>query len=163
MYLWQDVLRKDISNTLIQVDPCKDQWAINVCFPPDSQWTLNSVQFSRSVVSDSLRPHESQQPTRLPRPWDSPGKNTGVGCHVLLQCMTVKSENEITQSCPTLRNPMDCSPPGSSVHGTLQARVREWVAIAFSTRPPGNSHSFKNENTENNLNIKTAEKLLNEL
>ena len=57
------------------------------------------------------------QPTRLPRPWDSPGKNTGVGCHFLLQCMKVKSESEVAQSCPTLSDPMDCSPPGSSVHG----------------------------------------------
>ena len=60
------------------------------------------------------------------RPWDSPGKDTGVGCHFRLQCMTVKSESEVTQSCPTLRDPMDCSPPGSSVHGILQARVPDW-------------------------------------
>ena len=72
------------------------------------------------------------QPTRLPRPWDSPGKNTGVGCHFLLQCMKVKSESEVAQSCPTLRDPMDCSPPGSSAHGIFQARVLEWGAIAFS-------------------------------
>ena len=65
-------------------------------------------------------------------PWDSPGKNTGVGCHFLLRCMKVKSESEVAQSCPTLRNPMDCSLPGSSVHGFSQARVLEWVAIAFS-------------------------------
>ena len=67
-----------------------------------------------------------------PGPWDSPGKNTGVGCHFLLQCMTVKSESEVAQSCPTLRDPMDYSPPGSSAHGIFQARVLEWVAIAFS-------------------------------
>ena len=85
-----------------------------------------------SVVSDSVRPH-SRQPTRLLRPWDSPGKNTGVGCHFLLQCMKVKSESEAAQSCLTLRDPMDCSPPGSSVHGIFQARVLEWGAIAFST------------------------------
>ena len=84
-----------------------------------------------SVVSDSVRPHR-WQPTRLPRPWDSPGKNTGVGCHFLLQCMKVKTESEVTQSCPTLSDPMDCSLPGSSVHGILQARVLEWGAIAFS-------------------------------
>ena len=84
-----------------------------------------------SVVSDSVRPRR-RQPTRLPRPCDSPGKNTGVGCHFLLQCMKVKSESEVAQSCPTLRNPMDCSLPGSSVHGIFQARVLEWVAIAFS-------------------------------
>ena len=74
---------------------------------------LSSVQFSRSVVSDSVRPHR-QQPTRLPHPWDSPGKNTGVGCHFLLQCMKVKSESEVAQSCLTLSDPMDYSPPGSS-------------------------------------------------
>ena len=71
-----------------------------------------------SVVSDSVRPHR-QQPTRLPRPWDSPGKNTGVGCHFLLQYMKVKSESEIAQSCLTLSNPMDCSLPGSSIHGII--------------------------------------------
>ena len=73
-----------------------------------------------------------QQPTRLPRPWDSPGKNTGVGCHFLLQCMKVKSEREVAQSCPTLRDPMDCSLPGSSAHEISQAGVLEWGAIAFS-------------------------------
>jgi len=78
-----------------------------------------------------VRPHR-WQPTRLSRPWDSPGKNTGVGCHFLLQCMKVKSESKVAQSCPTLSDPMDCSPPGSSVHGTFQARVLEWSAIAFS-------------------------------
>ena len=125
-------------------------------------------------MSDSVRLHR-RQPTRLPHPWDSPGKNTGVGCHSLLQCMKVKvkslsrvqllatpwtaayqappsmgfsrqeywsglpfpspmheSESEVTQSCLTPSNPMDCSPPGSSIHGIFQARVLEWVAIAFS-------------------------------
>ena len=82
-------------------------------------------------MSDPVRP-QRQQPTRLPRPWGSPGKNTGVGCHFLLQCMKVKSENEVTQSCPILSDPMDCSPPGSSVHGIFQARVLEWGALAFS-------------------------------
>ena len=82
-------------------------------------------------MSDSVRPHR-WQPTRLPHPWDSPGKNTGVGCHFLLQCMKVKSESEVAQSCPTLRDPMDCSLLGSSVHGIFQARALEWGAIAFS-------------------------------
>ena len=82
-----------------------------------------------SVVSDSVWPH-SQQPARLPRPWDSLGKNTGVGCHFLLQCMKVKSESEVAQSCLTLLDP--CSLPGSSVHGIFRARVLEWGAIAFS-------------------------------
>ena len=79
-----------------------------------------------------MRPHR-QQPTRLPCPWDSWGKNpTGVGCHFLLQCMKVKSESEVAHSCLTLSDPMDYSPPGSSVHGIFQARVLEWGAIAFS-------------------------------
>jgi len=72
------------------------------------------------------------QPTRLTCPWDSPGKNTGAGCHFLLQCMKVKSKSEVTQSCPTLSDPMDCSLPGSSIHGIFQARVLDWGAIAFS-------------------------------
>ena len=80
---------------------------------------------------DSVRPHR-QQPTRLLCPWDSPGKNTGVGYHFLLQCMKVKSESEVAQSCPTLSNPKDWSLQGSSVHGIFQARVLEWGAIAFS-------------------------------
>ena len=79
---------------------------------------------------DSVRPHR-WQPTRLPHPWDSPGKNTGVGCHFLLQCMKVKRESEVAQSWPTLSDSMDCSLPGSSVHGIFQTRVLEWVAIAF--------------------------------
>ena len=82
-------------------------------------------------MSDSVQPHR-RQPTRLPHPWDSPGKNTGVGCHFLLQCMKVKSESDVAQSCPTLSDPMDCSLPGSSIHGILQARVLEWGATAFS-------------------------------
>ena len=84
-----------------------------------------------SVVSDSVRPHR-RQPTRLPRPWDSPGKNTGVGCHFRPQCRKVKSESEDAQLYPTLSNPMDCSLPGSSVHGIFQARVLEWGAILQS-------------------------------
>ena len=83
-------------------------------------------------MSDSVQPHR-RQPTRPRRPWDSPGKNTGVGCY-FLQCMKVKSESEVSQSCPTLSDPMDCSLPGSSVHGIFQARVLEWGAIAFSAR-----------------------------
>ena len=79
----------------------------------------------------TLRPHR-WQPISLPHPWDSPGKKTGVGCHFLLQCMKVKSESEVPHLCPTLSDPMDCSLPGSSVHGIFQARVLEWCAIAFS-------------------------------
>ena len=84
-----------------------------------------------SVMSNSVRLHR-WQPTRLPCPWDSPGKNTGVGCHFLLQCMKVKSEIEVAPLCPTLSNPMDCSLTGSSAHGIFQARALEWGAIAFS-------------------------------
>ena len=83
---------------------------------------------------DSVQPHR-RQPTRLPYPWDSPGKNTGVDCHFLLQCMKVKSESEVAQLCPTLLDPMDCSLPCSSIHGIFQARVLEWVAIFFSILP----------------------------
>ena len=82
-------------------------------------------------MSDSVWPHR-RQPTRLFRPWDSPGKNTGVGCHFLPQCMKVKGVSEVAQSCLTINNPMNCSPPGSSVHGIFQARVLEWGATAFS-------------------------------
>ena len=78
-----------------------------------------------------MRPHR-QQPTRLHCPWDSPSKNTGVGCHFLLQCMKVKSESKVAQSCLTLSDPTDCSLPGSSVHGIFQGRVPEWVTSAFS-------------------------------
>ena len=85
-----------------------------------------------SVVSDSMRPRRGQ-PTRLLCPWDSPGKNTGVGCHFLLQCMKVKSESEVTQSCPILSDPMDWNLPGSSIHGIFQASLLEWGAIAFSS------------------------------
>ena len=92
-------------------------------------------------MSDSVRP-QRRQPTRLPRPWDSAGKNTGVGCHFLLQCMKVKSESEVAQSCPTPSNPMDCSLPGSSIHGIFQTRVLEWVAskrYLFSNQLRGSS------------------------
>ena len=83
-------------------------------------------------MSDSVWSHR-RQPTRFPHPWNPPGKNTGVGCHFLLQCMKVKSETEVAQSCLTPRDPMDCSLPGSSIHGICQERVLEWFAIVFST------------------------------
>ena len=82
-------------------------------------------------MSDSVQPHR-WQPTRLPRPWDSPGKNSGVCCHLLLQCMKVKTESEVAQSCLTLSDPMNCSLPGFSIHGIFQARVLEWGVIAVS-------------------------------
>ena len=84
-----------------------------------------------AAKSDSIRP-DRRQPTRLPSPWDSPGKNTGVGYHFLLQCMKVKSESEVAWLCLTLRDPVDCGLPGSSAHGIFQARVLESGAIAFS-------------------------------
>ena len=95
----------------------------------------NLLLLPSRFMSDSVRPCR-RQPIRFPHPWDSPGKNTGVGCHFLLQCMKVKSESEVTQSCPTLCNPVDCSLPGSSVHGIFQARILEWGAIAFSNDQP---------------------------
>ena len=92
-----------------------------------------------SVVSDSVWPHR-RQPTRLPRPWDSPGKNTGVGCHFLLQCRKVKSE--VAQSCLTPSDPMDCSLPGSSVHGIFQA---QFVLLGYNSPrnklPPATSYT----------------------
>ena len=119
------------------------QWGTNPCIHAEAKerttqkiegkesLELAAAAAVASVVSDSVRPHR-RQPTRLPRPWDSPGKNTGVGCHFLLQCIQVKSESEVAQSRPTLSDPMDYSPPGSSVCGIFQARVLEWGAIAFS-------------------------------
>ena len=100
---------------------------------PGKQYMLLLLLSHFSRVWLSVWPHR-RQPTRLPHPWDSPGKNTGVGCHFLLQCMKVKSEREVAQSCPTLCNPMDCSLPGSSIHGIFQARLLEWGAIAFSRK-----------------------------
>jgi len=118
------------------VSMVQGSWA--VCPPTPSVPWLQAAHKSlllceaASVMSDSVRPHR-RQPTRLLCPWDSPGKNTGVGCHFLLQCMKVKSESEVSWSCLTLSDPMDCSLPGSSIHGIFQARVLEWVAIAFSS------------------------------
>ena len=104
-------------------------------------------------MSDSVRPYR-WQPTRLPCPWDSPGKNTGVGCHFLLQCMKMKSESEVAQSCLTHSDPMDCSLPGSSVHGIFQARVLDWGAIAFLNSILKCSY-LRNEMTECQICFKT--------
>ena len=93
-------------------------------------------------MSDSVRPHRLQ-PTKIPCPWDSPGKNTGLGCHFLLQCMKVKSKSEVAQSCPTLSDPIDCSLSGSPVHGIFQARVLEWIAIAFSEGSSGCAQKYR--------------------
>ena len=97
---------------------------MSLCSSPYQLQSCCCCRQVASVVSDSVQPHR-WQPTKLPRPWDSPGKNNGVGCHFLLQCMKVKSEREVAQSCPTLRDPTDCSLPGSSIHGILQARLLE--------------------------------------
>ena len=113
-------LHSDCWNGLIGLDQDEDRGK-----------SLLLLLLSRLVVSDSVR-RQRRQPTRLPRPWDSPGMNTGVGCHFPLQCMKVKSESEVAQSCLTPSDPMDCNLPGSSVHGIFQARVLEWGAIAFS-------------------------------
>ena len=103
-------------------------------------------------MSDSVRPHR-RQPTRLLRPSDFPGKNTGVGCHFLLQCMKVKSGSEVAQSCLTLCDPMDCSLPGSSVHGIFQTRVLEWVASAFFN--PSAKHAKLTEWKSEKTTLKT--------
>ena len=103
----------------------------NTCLSKCALCRFSAAAAVTSVVSDSVRPHR-RQPTRLPLPWDSPGKNTGVGCHFLLQCMKVKSESEVAQLYPTSSDPMNSSLPGSSTHGIFQARVLEWVAIVFS-------------------------------
>ena len=102
-------------------------WQGRAVCPTSPAAAAKSLQ-SRPTLCDPI----DGRTTRLPHPWDSPRKNTGVGCHFLLQCMQVKSESEVAQSCPTLCDPMDCSLPGSSAHGIFQARVLEWGAIAFS-------------------------------
>ena len=100
---------------------------VSAC-PPLCFCCHDACMYAHSLQScPTLRPH-GLQPTRLLHPWDSPGKNTGVSCHFLLQCMHAK----LLQSYPTLCNPIDSSPPGSSVHGILQARKLGWVAIFFS-------------------------------
>ena len=108
-----------------------------ILLPPGCvyQWSFRTVAAAAKSLQLCLTlcdPIDGRQPTRLPRPWDSPGNNTGVGCHFLLQCMKVKRESEVAQSCLTPSDPMDYSLPGSSVHGIFQARVLEWGAIAFS-------------------------------
>ena len=96
------------------------------------KWTATAATAKSLQLCLTLCDPIDGSPPRLPRPWDSPGKNTGVGCHFLLQCMKLKSESEVAPLCPTLSDPRDCSPPSFSVHGIFQARVLEWVAIAFS-------------------------------
>ena len=97
--------------------PWTPQAPLSLGFSWQEYWLLLLSRFGhvRLCATPETAAHQA------PRPWDSPGKNTGVGCHCLLQCMKVKSESEVTQSCPTLSDPMDCSPLGSSVHGIFQA------------------------------------------
>ena len=120
----------------IRLDPCQELAFTHVHTHINTHACIcthtHAAAAAKSLQScPTVRP-QRWQPTRLHRPWDSPGKNTGVGCHFLLQCMKVKSESEVTQSYLTLPNPMDCSLPGSSIHGIFQARAMEWGAIAFS-------------------------------
>ena len=94
----------------------------------------NMLLLSRFSRVRLVRTHRwERQPTRLRHPWDSPGKNTGVGCQFLLQCMKVKSESEVAQSCPTLSDPVDCSLPGSAVHGIFQVRELESNKEIYNT------------------------------
>ena len=125
---WTPALKSPTIIVLLSISPFM---SVSVCLMYWGAPVLGECCYVTSVVSNSMQPHR-RWPTRLPRPWDSPGKNTGVGCHFLLQCMKGKSESEVAQSCLTLRDPMVCSLPGSSVHGIFQARVLEWGAIAFS-------------------------------
>ena len=122
-FFWLILLRFILCSHCVTIWLCH---ILNFAFWPAAAAAAKSRQ-----SCPTLRP-QSRQPTRLPRPLDSPGKNTGVGCHFLRQCLKVKSESEVAQSCPILRDPMDCSPPGSSVHGIFQARGLEWGAIAVS-------------------------------
>ena len=110
-----------------------------------------------AAAAESLQ--SCKVPTRLPRLWDSPGKNTGEGCHFLFQCMKVESEREVAQSCPTLSDPMDCSLPGSSVHEIFQARILEWVAISFSrgsSRPRDQTQVFFPGSSDGKVSVYNA-------
>ena len=121
-------------NQMMLFGPRRQLWDLLLQYPCYLLLLLSRFSRVQLCATPSGGAHQAAtwQPTRLSCPWDSPGKNTGVGCHFLLQCMKVKSESEVAQSCPTLSNPMDCSLPGSSVHGIFQARGLEWGAIAFS-------------------------------
>ena len=114
------------------VSYCVISACVGVCAILKSNDSHNAAAAAKLLqLCPTVRPHR-WKPTRFPHPWDSPGKNTGVGCHFLIQCVKVKSEREVAQLCLTLSDPMDYSLPGSFTHGIFQARVLEWVAIAFS-------------------------------
>ena len=108
-------------------------------------------------MSDSVRPHR-RQPTRLPRPLDSLGKNTGVGCHFLLQCMKVESESEVTHSCQTLRDPVDCSLPGSSFHGV--SKHKSWSGLPFPSPVQKILVSYKKLYANKQGNLEETDKFL---
>ena len=133
-FLFRDFLPSERSWALLTWE--QTAWIKHILTQKTKQYLPSTAAATAvaSAVSDSVRPHRWPS-TRLPRPWDSPGKYTGVGCHFLLQCMKVKSESGVAQSCLTLSNLMDYSPPGSSIHWIFQARVLEWCAIAFSISP----------------------------
>ena len=131
---WLPVTASSLPKALSLPLNSKYPWAC----PPSSysRYKVSTTTTTKSLHScPTVQPHR-WQPTRVCCPWNSPGKNTGVGCHFLLQCKKVKSESEVAQLCLILRDPMDCSLPGCSVHGIFQARVLEWVAIAFSLKQP---------------------------
>ena len=125
--------RKQVQDHVFKVMEQQSNWIKKNLIPKlmSLRTAIAAVAANSHQLCPTVRPHR-WQPTRLLRPWDSPGKNSGVGCHFLYQCMKVKSESEVTQSCLTLRDPMDGSPPGSPAPGILQARTLEWVAIFFS-------------------------------
>ena len=141
MQSWKCVINSNMSITCLQQ---LSIWPSCLIYSHSPVYFFGGEYFKANPAAAAAKSLQScptlcdprRQPTRLPRPWDSPGKNTGVGCHFLLQCMKVKSESEVAQSCPTLCEPMDCSLPSSSVHGICQARVPEWGAIAFSKANP---------------------------
>ena len=123
--------------------PAEGWWVLECCHPALLLLLLSHFSCVRLCVTPQRAAHQ-------PCPWDSPGKNTGVGCHFLLQCIKVKSKSEVTQSCATLSHPMDCSQPGSSIHGIFQARVLEWGAIAFLLQ---NVHVWDQTNASGLLTI----------
>ena len=139
---WEDMNEKRYAIQILIVFLKRVEWLYHQIKQISRQGLLLEVKrdIFALVMSNSVRPHR-RQPARLCHPWDSPGKNTGVSCHFLLQCMKVKSEREVAQSCPTLSNPRDRSLPGSSIHGIFQARVLEWGAIAFSNNEKLDSSS----------------------
>ena len=116
-------------------------WSFSFRIIPSKEMRKYAAAKSLQSCPTPCDPIDVWQPTRLPRPWDSPGKNTGVGCHFLLQCMKVKSESEVAQSCPTLSDPVDCSLPGSSIHGIFQARV--WSGVPLPSPSIGLEPSIK--------------------